>query len=304
MIDLYVGINETKWNHHPVLPGPLACISPVYGASDRTRKENAIRVPPATKVRQDSGAFSDSLRFRLAFKGAYRRQREHAEKYAYAEQIEAIASYDLLIDEKWENGQRYKKRWSESAAREAVESTVNAARWIKKTRKASCILSAQGVTPEQYFSCVKRIAPFFCENDILGLGGWCILGKQPKRLMPAFQKTILLVVPFLAEHQVAKRIHIWGVCYGKALGQLLWLCDQYGIALATDSSGPQVRPARGLWGYKGWVNKAYKQPPVKSRGLERARHVMATRKWLKDFRNSEWYTEPKPKPKREQLCLF
>jgi len=303
-ISLYVGINETRWNHHPVATGPLACIAPVYGATIKTKKENCVRVPDDADVYEDSGAFSDGPGQRLSFADALTRQIEHAKKYEYIRQVRALASYDLLIDEKWSNGSRSKIRWSESEAVAAVSETVDAARFLSAHRGdvpagAKLILSAQGVTPAQYLECAQRIAPFF-DGDVLGLGGWCILGKRPS-LMSSFRETIRLVVPFAA--QFTKRIHIWGMCYAPALGELLWMCDRYGIELSTDSSGPQVRPTRGDWGYMGWRDPDYKRAPVETRGLDRARHVKATRAWLADFRSLEWYREPK-KGKGEQLCLF
>lgn len=303
MIDLYVGINETKWNHHPVATGPMACVSPAYGSSAETKKENRVSVPSGTSVFEDSAAFCDSPGDRLSFSGAFDRQLGHALKYDYADKIAGMASYDLLIDEKWIDGRRHKARWSENEAIDAVHETVEAAHFLSKNRhlvpnNAPLILSAQGVTAAQYLECAKGIAPFF-DGDILGLGGWCILGKMPS-LMPSFRETIRLVIPFAA--QFTKRAHIWGVCYAPALGELLWMCDQFGIRLSTDSSGPQVRPTRGEWGYMGWRDPNYRRQPVEIRGLERARHVEATREWLADFRSLEWYREPIMEAR--QLCLF
>src|SRR5579885_2655911 len=41
----YCGLNECDWNHHPVAPGPYACIAPVYGKTARTKKMNRVVVP-------------------------------------------------------------------------------------------------------------------------------------------------------------------------------------------------------------------------------------------------------------------
>ena len=300
MVDLYIGINETKWNHHPVDPGPLACISPVYGASVRTKQENQVRVPSNTAIIQDSGAFCDGPGERLDFKTAYERQVEHADKYGYTNQVTHIASYDLLIDEKWQDGQRQKERWTEQEAIEAVEETVAAADWLRCHHTDPMVLSAQGVTAKQYLDCTKAVVPMIRECDVLGLGGWCIIGRMPKRMMPVFRDTIRLVIPYIA-HRV-RWIHIWGVCYAPALGELLWMCDQYGLKLSTDSAGPQRRPAFGEWGYLGWRDNNYQRPPVEIRGLERARHVRATRKWLSRLRETEYYCQP---PISDvQLALF
>jgi hypothetical protein len=293
MVTLYCGINETKWNHHPVAPGPYACIAPVYGATERTHKENCVRVPPDTQVIQDSGAFSDGPTLRLSLSKALDRQREHSDKYAYTDLLTHRASYDLLIDEKWVDGARRKDRWGESAAREAVEVTISAAKYMDRYGRESgisLIQSAQGVSVQQYLECVRQVLPYTHDGDWLGLGGWCIIGRR-RKLMSVFSPMLRLVVPLVAREGV-QHIHIWGVVYAPALGQLLYMTDQYGLTMSTDSAGPSMRPAFGHWGYMGWREKDYKRPPVETRGLERARHVRATRDWLSKLRDTEHYRLP------------
>lgn len=301
-IRLYCGINERQWNHHPVAPGPYACVAPVYGTSARTKTVNSVYVPSGAEVIQDSGAFSDNWTSRLTFDAALDRQLAHAERYAYAAQITHRASYDLLIDEVWEDGNRHKRRWTESAAGSAVDETVAAAEYAAKHRQGGLILSAQGVTARQYLSCVDRIVPLLETGDILGLGGWCVIGKWPTAMMPVFRETIRLVVPSAAARGV-KRMHIWGVIYPRALGELLWLCDACDIALSTDSAGPSVKPCMGEWGYGDWRDRSYRAVPAAVRGLERARHVAQTRAWLECLEATRYYRQaPEPNPK--QLELF
>lgn len=290
----YCGVNEDRWNYHPVSPGKYACISPVMGSSTKTRQENRIWVPPETKVMQDSGAFCDSLSNRLSFKDVLERQIYHARKFEYADQVTHMASYDLLIDEKWKDGIRYKQRWSEGEAWSAVRETIAAARYILEWRNeyqqdVNLVLSAQGVSLDQYLSCADAVLdrPGRRENDALGLGGWCIMGIRKRLLLP-FKEIMRELVPMAASKGV-KHIHIWGVLYAPAIGNLLWLCDQHDILLSTDSAGPQKRPAMGTWGYMGWTDKDYRRPPVETRGQERERHVIAVREWLKNFRETEWY---------------
>lgn len=307
MIDFYCGINETKWNHHPVMPGAFACIAPVYGKSVRTKKENCVRLPLDTRVINDSGAFSDGPESRLSLKAALDRQVKHSEKYNFSEQITHRASYDLLIDEKWEGGQRSKRRWSEGDAWEAVKVTIEAARFLALNYHASRVQSAQGVTADQYLECAIRIMEWFdLEQDIFGLGGWCISGIMPKQLRPAFNATMIKVIPFVAKAGV-KQVHVWGVIDPTFLGPLLWLCDQHGLKLSTDSAGPSKRPAFGEWGYRGWRDVNYQRPPVETRGLERARHVEAVRRWLSTLRTTRFYHHPNLPDGREhhnQLSLF
>lgn len=305
MIDFYCGVNERQWNHHPVTPGPLACVAPVYGKSTRTKRRNCVQVPAGVEVIQDSGAFSDKLDWRLGFQAALERQIEHAETFGYASQITHRASYDVLIDEKWEGNTRYKERWSEQDGVEAANITVEAARYLTHHRMGlKLILSAQGVTAQQYLACTKEIVPLLEPGDVFGLGGFCIIGVKPKQMMPVFRQTIQDVIPFLGREGV-KRVHIWGVCYGPALGELLWLCDQWQIALSTDSAGPSIKPARGEWGYAEWIDRSYERPPAGIRGQERARHVEATRAWLTAFRQTPHYAPPRRAvPQPVQHFLF
>jgi hypothetical protein len=300
MIQLYCGLNEQQWNHHPVAPGKFACVAPVYGKTVQGKRCNPVKVPSDTLVLQDSGAFSDSFDQRLSLDAALERQIAHAETYGYTTQVTYRASYDLLIDEKWDGGTRYKARWTEVDAEHAIEETVRAAIYLAHHRMSTkLVLSAQGVSAQQYLRCAERIVPLLAPGDVFGLGGWCITGKLPTQMLPVFRETMRLVIPFLGREGV-KQVHIWGVCYAKALGELLWLCDEYDIALSTDSAGPSVRPAMGSWGYAEWSDPSYRRPPVEIRGLERARHVGATRQWLETFRMTPHYAPLQPR----QMKLF
>jgi len=172
IIVFYCGVNERQWNHHPVTPGPLACISPVYGKSVQTKQCNRVTVPSDVAIIKDSGAFCDSFEQRLSVEAALERQVQHAERYGYAGQISHRASYDLLIDEKWEGGIRHKTRWSEQDAEIAVAITVQAAAYLTRHRHGmKAVLSAQGVSALQYLRCSEQIVPFLEEGDIFGLGG-------------------------------------------------------------------------------------------------------------------------------------
>lgn len=291
-IDLYCGVNDTKWNHQEVNPGPLVCISPVYGTSTRTKRENRVKIPPHCAVIEDAGPFCDKTDERLSFPEALDRQLTHADKFGYTDQIKNLASYDLLIDEKWEGGKRYKRRWSESDAWAAVRETIEAAAWLSRNYSRPRVQSAQGVTAAQYLECAIRIMEYFDPaTDIFGLGGWCISGKMPTQIRPSFNAVMKSVLPFVAKAGV-KRIHIWGVTDVTFLGPLLWMCDQHGLKLSTDSSGPQLRPANGTWGFRGWYNPNYKAPPVEVRGIHRAIHVQLMRCRLSSLRQSEFYHHP------------
>lgn len=299
MITFYCGLSETVWNHHPVAPGSHTCISPVYGSSEKKQRMTSVRVPADTAIIQDSGAFSDSWATRLSFPAALDRQIAHAERYGYTHQITHRASYDLLIDEVWTDGNRYKRRWSVAEAESAVDETIAAAKYLADNRHGLKLTqSAQGVDAPQYLRCTEQVLDYLQPGDWFGLGGWCIIGKMPKRMLPVFRETLRSVIPYAAKRGV-QHVHIWGVIYPFALGELLWMCDQHGITLSTDSAGPSRNPAFGQWGYGNWRDNSYKKPSVETLGLDRARHVAETRDWLQGLRNTHFYAEPmieKPKP--------
>ena len=287
---------ETKWNHHVVAPGKRVCISPIYGTG-KNKRENRVFVPDIVEqVISDSGAFSDDINKRLSFGEALKRQLKHIDKYNYWYKLYKLATYDVLIDEKWQNGKRTKERWNENDAKFAVDETIRAAEFLNEKRhcipnEAGLVLSLQGISVKQYVDCAKRIMPFFNpEKDTIGFGGWCIIGKMRKRMMPVFIDTIREVVPYLASNNV-KHIHIWGVIFPNALGYLSYICNEYNIQLSTDSVGPQLKPCFGSWGYGEWIDKSYKRPDVTIRGLERKKHNAITRSWLNEFEKTVYYRE-------------
>jgi hypothetical protein len=266
-ISFYCGINARSWAHHPVAPGPLACIAPMYGARKDTKQINAVTVPSEVEaVLLDSAAFSDKTDERLSFQDALHRQIAHAYRFGYADRVSHLASYDLLIDEKWEYGERSKVRWSKDEAEYAVMETVCAAQYLAGQRRflrgvfgrdIRLALSAQGVEVEQYLQCLKQIVPLLEDGDIVGLGGWCITGLLPYAILPSFREILSEVIPYLGTQKV-KQTHIWGVIFPEALGFLLSLCDRAGIQLSTDSSGPSRYPTLGQWGYGSWRDSTYK----------------------------------------------
>lgn len=299
-IKLYPGICEQIWNHHPVSPGKNICVSPVYGTG-KTKKENRVFVPPEVEcVIVDSGAFSDNISERLSFEDALKRQIMHINKYNYWYKVHKLAAYDILIDEKWHNGKRTKQRWSEEGAVFAVNETVNASKYLNEKRyaipnEAGIIMSLQGVSVKQYIDCANKTIPYFnVDTDWIGLGGWCIVGKMRKRMLPVFVETMRELIPMLSENKV-KHAHIWGVIFPEALGYLLYLCNQHNIELSTDSVGPQLKPCFGAWGYGDWTNNNYSRPDVSIRGLERKRHLEITINWLNDFENTQYYKPLPPK---------
>lgn len=287
---LYTGIGNEDWNGHPIVTGGYACISPVNGKTERTKQETRVCVPAGTQVIQDSGAFSDNWTERLTFRAALERQQQHAEKYGYTHLITHRATYDLLIDEVWSDGNRSKRRWTVAAAESAVEETISAAQFLNQHRgSVSLIISAQGVDAPQYLRCVQGLLPLFREGDVLGLGGWCITGKFPKQMMTVFSATVKSVIPFIAREGI-QRVHIWGVIYPAALAVLYNVAHEHGIAISTDSMGVNLNPVYGEWGYGSWRDNAYCRPTSAAQlGADRARHAALTRQWLETFSSSPDY---------------
>lgn len=295
-IDFYCCIAEKSWNKLPVTPGSLACISPINSSK---RTTNYVQVPKNTKVIQDSGAFNDPPDKRLTFSQALLRQYRHAQRFDYISQVSHVASYDLLIDERWENGKRFKERWEVTEADWAVQETIDAAYWIHQRRNIleriypnleGLILSAQGVTSTQYLHCVKTILPILQKQDILGLGGWCITGKRRAQMLPVLKNTMQTIFPLIGEYAIP-RIHIWGVIFPAALAVVAQFCEYYGIQLSTDSAGPSVKPCMGTWGYGNWIDRTYQRQPTEYRGFHRIKHVRETRRWLADFPINEYLDE-------------
>lgn len=152
----------------------------------------------------------------------------------------ALASNDRLIDEKDIAGRKVKQRWSVEDGWQAVKLTVEGAHYLASQRSylgsRVLVLGCQGVNASQYATCVKEVLSAASATDWIGLGGWCILGKQ-QRWMPTFRHTLIEVIPLIAASPV-RHVHIYGVLFGPALGNLLWMCDHYGLTCSTDSKKP------------------------------------------------------------------
>lgn len=192
----------------------------------------------------DSGAFTDKPEKRLTPEQALARQlrweQDASRKWDMLFRAHGLVSYDLLIDETWIAGAKHKRRWSVDAAEQAVATTIEAARYLASQREQlsprTLILSCQGVDAIQYEECLIEVLKVTQPEDWIGLGGWCILGRQT-RWMPTFWQTIHRVLPRIARSGI-QNIHIFGVLYQPALGGLVWLADQYGLSVSTDSTAP------------------------------------------------------------------
>lgn len=199
----------------------------------------------------DSGAFSDPPDRRLTLEAGLDRQlrfeQQASERWGAPWQAYGLVSYDRLIDETWTNDTRHKRRWSIGETEEAVRQTIEAADYLSRRREQlqprKLILACQGVDAEQYLDCVSQICDIALPGDWIGLGGWCLLGRW-KRWMPTFWATLYLILPRIASAGL-QHVHIFGCLYLPALGGLLWLADQHGLSVSTDSSAPILSCTRG-----------------------------------------------------------
>lgn len=210
------------------------------------RKVNGLD-PSKFSCLLDSGAFSHSLESRLSFAQSLENQIAWESRFDQLTgetgwMVEAIASYDFLIDEMWVDGIKKKRRWSEESAEMAVDETIKAAHFLAAHREElsprHLVLGCQGVSASQYLKCVDAILPVSNSHDWIGLGGWCILGlAQFRYWLPEFVKTLHLVIPKIAKSPV-KHVHLYGVLWERAIAPFAWICDRYGLTCSVDSKKP------------------------------------------------------------------
>lgn len=245
----------------------------------------------------DSGAFTDPPTARLTAEQALARQlrfeERASEKWGRPWQARYLVSYDLLIDETWVAGKKHKRRWSVRDADRAVAVTIESAAYLARQRDAlsprTLVLAAQGVDPLQYAECAAEVLKLASPGDWLGLGGWCIIGKQTGWL-PSFWTTLHLVLPQVAARGLS-HVHLFGVLYKKALGGLLWLADHYGLTISTDSAAPIL---------------ACTYPDPKKAGCLAPYWRDNVKLWtasLAELRASQWYRQPPRERPSRQLEL-
>lgn len=189
----------------------------------------------------DSGAFNDPPGKRLAPDAALARQLRWEDrasnKWGASYRHNAVVSYDLLIDEKWTNGRKAKERWGVAEADRAVRVTVDAAAYLAGQRDRLAprrlVLACQGVDHLQYQECAAGVLAHCRPGDVFGLGGWCILGLQ-RSWLPTFWAAMRRTLPLVASAGLS-HVHIFGVMWQAPLGGLLWLADQHGLRVSTDS---------------------------------------------------------------------
>ena len=221
-----------------LLPIPV-CVNPYYN----------VQVKGEAPFMIDSGAFQDvSSDSRLSFEDALNRQLEFEKtltpdgRPAYG-----IVSYDRLVDEQYDGNNQFKDRVSYEVGEDYVAETVAAAKYLSskrdELRPRKLILSCQGTTTEQYIGCLKEILKVATPDDIIGLGGFCIISKS-KRYKRQFYEVINQAFPLIAEHEIT-RVHIFGVGIISVLVQADVLGRTYGIECSYDTSSYEVNAVFG-----------------------------------------------------------
>jgi hypothetical protein len=134
-----------------------------------------------------------------------------------------------------------------AAAESAVVETIAAAAYLAGHRgdlaPRTLVLSCQGVTVDQYAACAAEVLRHARPGDWLGLGGWCILGRN-RSWLPEFAATLRAVLPTASAAGLG-HVHLFGVLFLPALGWLAWEADRHGLSCSTDSATPIVAATRG-----------------------------------------------------------
>lgn len=216
------------------------CLNPKYRISLK-------RPPEEMQFILDSGAFQDiKANQRLTFQSALNRQLNFESRTGFVSTY--LVSYDQIVDESpTVQGIRKKRRVNFDVAERYVQETIDAAKFLADQRRElkprRLVLSNQGVTPEQYLDCMKEILSFSEPEDIIGLGGFCIVGQIP-RYAKDYYKVVDKALPLLKSRGI-KRLHLFGMGVFKILIKTHVMCHEYGITPSYDTSSPEFNAVFG-----------------------------------------------------------
>jgi hypothetical protein len=242
-MQFFVSKNHNNLNRRPFSPetiNPRLCLNPKYGV-------RLARPAGDLEILLDSGAFQDiSDHKRLSFDGALQRQLTFEQRVGF--QSKYIVSYDRIVDETFnEDGKRVKLRVDGRTARKYVDETVDAAKHLADQRRElkprRLVLSNQGVSPGQYSRCVKEVLSFSEKNDVIGLGGQCIIGQRPGLTADYFE--VLRNILPLIHRKGIRRLHVFGVGTFPVLVKTQALCSKFGIVPSYDTSALEIN---ARWG--------------------------------------------------------
>ncbi len=239
-VEFYPGKNNNALNTLPFEPERVTgriMVNPHY----------PVNVLPGARYKIDSGAFQErDMLARLQPWSALDRQLRMEAQIEYGGHggyAEDIVTYDMLagVDEALIDGKRVKRRGTVETAAGAVYETIRSARYYQTQEwrvRGAIAYAAQGVTPAQYLECVGALLPLMRPGrDCLAFGGFCIVGMVPS-LKPVLYATLDLVLPLLRSHGIT-RAHLLGVTVADAIERAALAERRYGVALSTDSTGPE-----------------------------------------------------------------
>jgi hypothetical protein len=239
----FVSKNHNRLNHRLFSPETVVdkiCLNPKYGVSLGDRSDSV-------EVLLDSGAFQDIKKSeRLTYQGALNRQLAFEDRTGF--QSKFLVSYDRIVDESpTVHGERKKRRVNLTTADSYVQQTIDAAKFLADQRDdlypRRLVLSNQGVTPDQYIGCLKETLKFAEPTDVIGLGGFCIIGQIPRFTKDYFE-VLERALPLLRKKGV-RRLHIFGVGVFKTLIRTHVQCWRYGVTPSYDTSSLELNAVYG-----------------------------------------------------------
>lgn len=239
----FVSKNHDRLNRKTFEPEKFSsriCLNPSYPVTLGGRTSNLT-------VMLDSGAFQDiQSEDRLSYSAALDRQLEfERDQDIFANYL---VSYDRIVDESpTVQGERKKRRVGSQTADRYVRETIDAAKYLSDQREdlepRRLILSNQGVSPDQYIGCVKETLKFAEPGDVIGFGGFCIIGQVPRYTQDYFE-VLKRSLPLLKKKKI-KRIHVFGVGVFKVLIKTHVLCSRAGITPSYDTSSLELNAVFG-----------------------------------------------------------
>ncbi len=238
--------------YSPEKATPYLCLNPYY----------KVTLDPGSKASYmlDSGAFQDvRSEHRLTFKQALDRQLNFERSVGV--RAEAFVSYDRLVDEQIGDEGQFKKRVDADIGAEYVEETVKAAEFLSSKRGEldgrKLILSCQGTSTRQYLQCLGSVLDAAEPEDVIGIGGFCILSKS-KAYEREFYEIIGNGFPMMRDAGI-KRVHIFGMGVFRVLVQTDVFARMNGLECSYDTSAPELNAVfgRAFNPINGEMNKVF-----------------------------------------------
>jgi hypothetical protein len=172
-----------------------------------------------------------------------------------------VVSYDRLVDESNVSSGKNKKRVHHATAERYVKETVVAAKFLADSRSdlkgSRLVLSCQGTTLPQYVRCMKDVLEFAEPGDVLGLGGFCIVGQQHRYLDQLLAVTTAAIP--LAKKRGLRQLHVFGLGWIPALAKMNVMAHHAGIECSYDTSSYELNGIHGsiFVGFKGGLTNVF-----------------------------------------------